>query len=51
MGTGIQLFINVCLLLIGLIVLQVFLKMWDKNAKAKEAANTKATKPVAKKKK
>jgi len=51
MGTGIQLFINVCLLLIGLIVLQVFLKMWDKNAKAKESANAKAAKPVAKKKK
>ena len=38
MGTGIELFINICLLLIGLIVLQVFLKMWDRNAKAKEAA-------------
>ena len=51
---GVQLFINVCILLIVLIVAQVILKQWDKRAKAKEAqdaANAKVAKPVAKKKK
>ena len=51
---GIQLFINVCSLLIGLIVLQVVLKAWDRNAKAKaaEAAEAaKVTKASAKPKK
>ena len=46
---GIQLFVNVCFLLIGLIVLQVILKQWDKRAKAKEAAEQKTA--VTKKKK
>jgi L-lactate permease len=49
MGTGLQLFINICGLLIGLVVLQVFLKMWDKNAKAKEAAAAEAKVAEAKK--
>ena len=35
---GIQLFINVCILLIVLIIAQIFLKRWDKKAKAEEAA-------------
>lgn len=35
---GIQLFINVCLALIGLIILKVALQIWDRKAKAKEAA-------------
>jgi hypothetical protein len=48
---GIQLFINVCILLIVLIVAQIFLKRWDKRAKAKEAAAATAVKPVKKSKK
>jgi hypothetical protein len=49
---GIQLFINVCILLIVLIVAQIFLKRWDKRAKAKEAAEAAtAVNPVKKSKK
>ena len=50
---GVELFINVCILLIVLIVAQIFLKRWDKRAKAKEAAEVaaKAAKPVKKTKK
>ena len=46
---GIQLFINVCIALIVLIIAQIFLKRWDKRAKAKEAAEQKTA--VTKKKK
>jgi hypothetical protein len=34
-NSGITLFINACLLLIGLVILQMVLKAWDKRAKAK----------------
>ncbi len=47
---GIQLFINVCLALIGLIILKVALQIWDRKAKAKEAA-AEAAKVLKKKKK
>ena len=51
---GIQLFINVCIALIVLIIARIALKEWDRRAKAKEAANSKAsedTKAVKPKKK
>jgi hypothetical protein len=47
-NSGITLFINACLLLIGLVILQMVLKAWDKRAKAKDGE---VQKPVAKKKK
>jgi hypothetical protein len=34
---GIQLFINVCIVLVILIVARIALKEWDRRAKAKEA--------------
>jgi hypothetical protein len=49
-----QLLLNAVTIIIGLVILQIVLKQWDKRAKAKEAqesANAKAAKPVAKKKK
>ena len=49
-----QLLLNAVTIIIGLVILQILLKQWDKRAKAKEAqeaANAKAAKPVAKKKK
>ena len=52
-NSGIQLFINACILLIALVGIQIVLKQWDKRAKAKEAAAEaqEPEKPVAKKKK
>ena len=50
-NSGIQLFINICILLIALVGLQVVLKQWDKRAKAKENKEpepSKATKPKKK---
>ena len=44
---GIQLFINICIALIGLVVLRIGLQVWDRKAKAKEAEAEK----LAKKKK
>ena len=46
-----QLLINAFSIIIGLVILQVVLKQWDKRAKAKEAKAAEAAKPVAKKKK
>lgn len=48
---GIQLFINVCITLIGLIVLKVALQVWDRKVKAKEAAQAETAKVIKKKKK
>ncbi len=48
---GIQLFINVCIALIGLIILKVALQVWDRKAKAKEAPQAEAAKVLKKKKK
>ena len=45
---GIQLLINVCIALIGLIILRVALQIWDRNAKAKEAAAEVEKKAAAK---
>jgi hypothetical protein len=44
---GIQLFINICIALIGLVILRIGLQVWDRKAKAKEAEAQK----LAKKKK
>ena len=44
-----QMLINVFGMLIGLVILQIILKQWDKRAKAKEAAAQKTA--VTKKKK
>jgi hypothetical protein len=50
-ATTSQLLLNAFGIIIGLVILQVVLKQWDKRAKAKEAAAANVAKPVAKKKK
>ena len=49
-ATTSQLLINAFGIIIGLVILQMVLKQWDKRAKAKEAAQAEASK-LAKKKK
>lgn len=38
---AVQLFINVCIMLVVLVIAQIALKQWDKRAKAKEADSKK----------
>jgi len=48
---GVQLFINVCIMLIVLMVAKIALQEWDRRAKAKEAEAARAASASTKKKK
>ena len=47
-ATTTQLLINAASIVIGLVILQIVLKQWDKRAKAKEAREAVAAKPKKK---
>jgi TRAP-type C4-dicarboxylate transport system permease small subunit len=46
---GIQLFINVCIALICLVILKVGLQMWDRKAKARQTPQNKKASVTKKK--